>query len=210
MHRRAKVILGVLIAFAALVGIAIAGGCSSSTLPPKLTAAQVATIRNCHIAVSIGVAPYKYPVYSESLIKDLRATGIFDTVDSIERVKDPALVAVVERPVHGTATIPVMTIVTFGILPTTVEEEHGYAFSIRSPSDPGELVRIDYTYRGPTTLGWCAFFLNFLSDRTGGNPEETSRFRDGLAAALSAQRNRIVQLTIGRVDLSDNRWGRPF
>ena len=194
MRRRSKIILGVLVAFVVLSGIALAGGCSSSTLPPKLTAAQIAAIRNVHIAASIGVEPYRYPVYSDSLIKDLRATGMFDRVDSTERLKQPTLVAVVERPVHGTATIPVLTIITLGIVPTTVEEEHGYAFSLRSPTDPRNLVQIDYTYRGPTTLGCWAFLLNFLSDRTSGNPEETQRFRDGLAASVVTQDDRILQV----------------
>jgi hypothetical protein len=190
------VILGGLTALTVLVGIAIAGGCSSSRLPPKVTAGQLTAIRNARVAATVGVEPYKYAVYSESLIKDLRATGIFNAVDTTGTLKNPTLVAAIERPVHGTATIPVLTMITLGIVPTTVEEEYGYVFSLRSSMDPRNSVHIAYTYRGATILGWWALVLNLSPDRTSGDPTQTSRFRDGLAAAISAQRDSIFQLTI--------------
>jgi len=40
------------------------------------------------------------------------------------------LIAVVEKSIHGTAIIPVVTIATLGIVPTTAEEENGYVFSL--------------------------------------------------------------------------------
>jgi hypothetical protein len=197
MRRRTKVVFGALVALAVLVGIAIAGGCSSSMLPPKVLAAQLTTIRQAHVAATVGVEPYKYPVYSESLIKDLRATGIFDAVDATGIVEHPRLLAAVDRPVHGTATVPVITIITLGIVPTTVEEEFGYVFTLRS-SDSRKSVQIDYTYRGNTTLGWWALFLNLSPDRTSGDPTQTSRFRDNLAAAVNARRDSILQLAVER------------
>ena len=179
---------------AALVGIAVGGGCGSFSLPPKPTDAQLAVLRTTHFRAKVGVEPYKYPVYSERLISDLRSTGLFDAVELLDQIDKPSLVARVERPVYGKATIPFWTIVTLGIVPTTVEEEHGHAFSLRPVSHSEAPVLIDYTYRGPSTLGWVAFFLNFSPNRSGDNPIETPHFREGLAVAVSSRREQITKL----------------
>ena len=179
---------------AVLVGVAVGGGCGSFSLPPKPTEAQLAILRSTHFRATVGVEPYKYPVYSEHLVSDLRSTGLFDTVELLDNIERPTLVARVERPVYGKATIPFWTIVTLGIVPTTVEEEHGHAFSLRPASHSEAPVLIDYTYRGPSTLGWVAFFLNFSPNRSGDNPIETPRFREGLAVAVSSRREPILKL----------------
>src|SRR5260221_5991025 len=116
---------------AVLVGVAVGGGCGSLSLPLKPTEAQLAILRSTHFRATVGVEPYKYPVYSEHLVSDLRSTGLFDTVELLDNIERPTLVARVEHPVYGKATIPFWTIVTLGIVPTTVKEEHGHAFSLR-------------------------------------------------------------------------------
>jgi hypothetical protein len=182
-----------------LVAIAAFGGCSSSSLPSAPTDAQLGLLSQTHFKASVGVESYKYPIYTEHLIRDLRATGLFDRVDALEQIDKPDLIARTERPVYGKATIPLWTIVTLGVVPTTVEEEHGHVFSLRRPdkAEPSELV--DYTYRGPTTLGWVAVFLNLSANRTSGNPIETSRFREGLALAVAARAEPISKLLAIRV-----------
>lgn len=184
-------LLALFVLAALLVGIAIGGGCSSSTLPPRPTDAQMALLKATHFRASVGVEEYKYPVYSEHLVRDLRSTGLFDAVDPLEKIAAPTFVARIERPIYGRATFPLWTILTLGIVPTTVEEEHGYVFSLFPTSNPNTSVPIDYRYRGPSTLGWISFFLNFSTDRTGDNPIETPRFREGLALILSLNRDRI-------------------
>lgn len=195
MRRRTKVLLGGLTTLVVLVGIALMGGCSSSTLPPTVTAAQLAAIKEAHIAATVGVEPYQYSVYSEALINDLRASDIFDEVDTVDSFQNPKLIAAVERTVYGTATIPIVTIITLGLVPTSVDEEYGHVFSLRSSTDPRRTIEIEYTYRGKTTLGWWALFLNFSSDRQSGDPTQTARFRENFAAAIHARRDAILRLT---------------
>ena len=198
LRKHARKLLITTVVAAVLVVVAAFGGCSSSSLPSAPTEAQIGLLEQTHFKSSVGVEAYKYPVYTERLIKDLRATGLFDRVEPIDQIDKPDLIARTERPVYGKATIPLWTIVTLGVVPTTVDEEHGHVFSLRRPGDsePSELV--DYTYRGPTTLGWVAAFLNLSANRTSGNPIETQRFREGLALAVALRADQIAKLLATR------------
>ena len=195
-HKRKLLITAVVAAV--LVAIAAFGGCSSSSLPSAPTDAQIRLLEQTHFKASVGVETYKYPVYTEGLIRDLRATGLFDRVEPLDQIDKPDLIARTERPVYGKATIPLWTIVTLGVVPTTVEEEHGHVFSLRRRGDPESPELVDYTYRGPTTLGWVAAFLNLSANRTSGNPIETRRFREGLALAVALRAEQITKLLATR------------
>ena len=192
-HRKLLLAGGII---AVLAVIASFGGCGSFSLPPKPTDSQLAVLKQTHFKATVGVEAYKYPIYSEHLLNDLRATGLFDAVEPLDRIQNPTLIARVERTVYGKATIPLWTIVTLGIVPTTVEEEHGHVFSFHPVNNAGSPVVVDYRYRGPSTLGWIATFLNFSSNRTSENPIETPRFREGLAVAVSSRREQIASLVI--------------
>ena len=176
------------------IGIANTPCGVSSTLPPKPSAAQLDAVRATHFLATLGVETYKYPIYSESLISDLRTTGLFSAVGASEATPQATLIARIERPVYGNPTFPFWALVTLGIIPSTVEEEHGYVFSIRSAANPNTTILIDYTYRGPTTLGCVAHFMNLTSGRTGDNPIETPQFREALAVAVVMHRDAIVNL----------------
>lgn len=191
-HRRLLLAGGIIAALAVIAGF---GGCGSFSLPPKPTESQLAVLKQTHFKATVGVEAYKYPVYSEQLVNDLRATGLFDAVEPLDSIPNPTLIARVERTVYGKAAIPIWTIVTLGIVPTTVEEEHGHVFSFHPANNAGSAVVIDYRYRGTSTLGWIAAFRNFSSDRTSENPIQTPRFREGLAVAVSARREQITSLS---------------
>lgn len=187
-------VLATAVVLGVLVTVASFGGCGSFALPPRPTGSQLALLKATQFRATVGVEEYKYPVYTENLVSDLRSTGLFTSVEPLEKIVKPDLIARVERPVYGKATIPFWTIVTLGIVPTTVQEEHGHVFSLRSSANPEASVLVDYTYRGPSTLGWAAFFLNFSSDRSSENPIETPRFREGLAIAVSSRREQISRV----------------
>ncbi len=190
---RKKAFVGVTIA-AVLVAVASFGGCGSFSLPPPPTQEQLAVLKNTRFDATVGVEDYTYPVYSERLLVDLRSTGLFKSVEPLGKLRNPDLVVRVEKPIHGTAVIPFWTVITLGVVPTTVEEEHGYVFSIRSPAHPESSVLVDSVFRGPSTLGWAAFFLNFSSNRTSTNPEQSPQFRERLAISVSSRAPEISQL----------------
>lgn len=180
----------------AIIAIGYSGGCASTTLPPALTASQRDILSRAHFGATIAVERYKFLVYSDGLVIALRDTGLFEAVDHAEKLRVPAnLLARIERPIHGTAAIPLLTGISLGLIPTTVQEEHGYAFSFVSKEKPtGNGVGIEFSYSGPSTLGWWCLVLNLSPNRTSGDVKGHARFRDGLAWAVARRGDAIRAL----------------
>ena len=174
-----------------LIFVAVGGsGCvgwGSSALPPRLTPAEKARIQHAQLPLSVGVERYEAPAYSDSLRAALQRTKLFERVDDLERfAKPPSLVARVERRIYGSTAIPVYPLLTFGIIPMSVQETAGESFSLSPADHPEQLLKIDYTYRGRTTLGWIALFDVFHPNRTvfPFDPEHSRRFRDHLKLSI--------------------------
>jgi hypothetical protein len=161
-------------------------GWGSSALPPRLTSSERSRVARAHLPLTVGIERYKAPAYSDSLRQALQRTELFDRVDDLERFSEPpSFVARVEHRIHGTATIPVFTLLTFGIIPTSVRESHGESFSLSPPAHPQQRLVIEYVYRGRTTLGWITLLDVFHPNRTiRFNPERSGRFRDRLKLSI--------------------------
>ncbi|MDB6066947.1 MAG: hypothetical protein JWR26_3155 [Pedosphaera sp.] len=166
----------------------LGGGCvgvASSTLPPPLSATQKVRLKTARLPLTVGVERYKYPAYSDALVKALRNTGVFVRVDHLERFSSPpSLVARVERQISGSTVIPILTLLTFGIIPTTADETYGYAFSLGTPGREPQRVPVEYSYQGRVTLGWVSVFLWLTPGHSTFNPEHNRRFRGRLALAI--------------------------
>jgi hypothetical protein len=158
------------------------GGCSSETLPPALSEDQLKAIAARHFKATVGVRRYNAQVYSDYLINYLRKTQLFERVDPLESFQTPpTFVARVDRGIYGTATIPIFTAITLGIIPTTVEEEHGLEFSLVPSSPPRMPIAIRFSYKGPSTLGWWAFYRALSPNETLGSADSHTRFVQNLA-----------------------------
>lgn len=178
-----------------IVGFLVVTGCVSQTLPPRPSADLLAASASTHFPLTVGVEPYDLKVYSRDLITELRRTGLFERVDSVDAFATPPdIIARVENVVSGSAAFPLWTFLTLGIIPTTVNESWGNIFSLRSSAAPTEAVPVNFSYDGPTTLGWAALFLNLLPDRAGGNVKETDRYIEGLRAQIVAHASEIRAL----------------
>ncbi|HWN94927.1 MAG TPA: hypothetical protein VNT99_07835 [Methylomirabilota bacterium] len=108
-------------------------------------------------------------------------------MDDLERFSSPpSLVARVERRIYGSTAIPVYPLLTFGIIPMSVQETAGESFSLSPPDRPEQRVLIEYRYRGRTTLGWIALLDIFHPNREvfPFNPERSGRFRDRLRLSI--------------------------
>lgn len=173
-------------------------GCNSTSLPPLLTSSQHSLIDTVRFEASVGVAVYRFPVYSEKLIKSLKATGLFTRIDKLDNfMVPPTFIARVARPIYGTATIPIFTGISLGVIPTVVDEEHGHAFWIIPYQHPSDSVLIDFSYTGPTTLGWACIYLNFKSDRACGDVYTHQQFYDGFSYTIAGKASKIRQLNVG-------------
>lgn len=157
-------------------------GCASSPLPPRLAPSEAERMSELPLPYSVGVVPYKYPVYSDKLTEALKSAGIFSKVSTISDFGDkPDYVAVIEKRVHGSAVIPAATFATAGVIPTVVGEEHGLVFSLAPFSRRSEKMIVDASYSGTTTLGWAALAVNALPNYTYSDPDMSERFQRMLA-----------------------------
>lgn len=174
-------------------------GCASSALPPELTDEQLKAIATTRFRATVGVEAFKFPVYSETLIARLRQTQLFERVDALEAFETPpTFVARVDRTVYGKAIIPLWTIISLGVIPSIVEEEHGHVFSLTPSATRAPKIAIDFRYRGPSMLGWAALYQGlFIRDQTLHNNREHKRFIQSLAWHVVAHEKELSRLMPG-------------
>ncbi|HEX6903293.1 MAG TPA: hypothetical protein VF789_26490 [Thermoanaerobaculia bacterium] len=176
----------------------LAGGCASVKIPPKLTPAERDLVQATKIHAVVGVQTDEYPVYSNKLADALRRTGLFDEVALIDDLqREPDLIATVEKHVYGAPGIPVFALLTFGVIPSSAEETHGYVFSLRPARTGAAPVLLDVRYSGKTTLGWVALLMNLSTQRTIKDPYKTDRLNDTLKAAIAKRAGEIQALIPG-------------
>jgi hypothetical protein len=157
-------------------------GCSSEALPPRLSAEQQKAVAAVHFKATVGVRRYMAPVYSDNLIEYLRKTRLFERVDALDAFQTPpTFIAEVRAMVYGTATFPLLTMVSFGVIPSIVDEEHGTVFVLIPTAEPKTPIAVNYKYRGPSMLGWWAMADGALPDRTWGDAGAHPRFIQSLA-----------------------------
>jgi hypothetical protein len=189
------VILGCSLLGVRFVILGFAGGCGSTALPPRITADQRALLGRTHFSLTVGVEEYEAPVYSDRLLKALTKAHLFAHVDHLKSFSTPPdVVARIEERIYGTATIPILTGLSLGIIPTTVDEDHGYSFSLSPPNAGAPRVRIRFVYSGPTMLGWWAVVLNALPDRTMRDVDGHPRFIESLGWQIASNRDAIEAL----------------
>ena len=172
-------------------------GCASSRLPPRLSPLEHATVEQLGLPLTVGVAPEKVSVYHRRLIEDLRATGAFEQVELLTDLPDPDLVVELDRYISGTmnAIIPLFSIISFGVIPTRFNEEHGQAFTVTAPGCEHDGVSIDFSYEGKATMGWAALAVNVSRNYTVREIRNTDRYQDGLALAIAEKADQLVRLT---------------
>jgi hypothetical protein len=183
-----------LLLLAGYVVLGLVGHCTSAALPPEPTPAQLELIGRTHFNATVAVKRDDAPVYGERLVGALRRTGLFDRVELAEDLPGATLLASVDRRIYGTATIPCAALLSLGLVPSTTDEEWGEAFTLRSHSNSDRPVAIDFSYHGPTTLGFWAAVKNISPDFTAANPRETDRFTRAFAAAICSKAAGIQSL----------------
>ncbi len=194
MARRRVIILWIVLPWIGLSVLGFMRGCSSAALPPEPRASELAKVRATHFRTTVGIEKDQYPVYSQRLVESLRHTGLFDAVDALEHLPNATLVARVQRHIYGTASIPIFTVLSLGIIPTTVQEEWGESFTLRRNGTAQPAVAIDFSYVGPSTLGWWAAIRSLSPNITTVSPPGTSRFRDAFSVAICSHAEEIGHL----------------
>ena len=156
--------------------------CASTKLPPKLSQAESERLKELPLPYTVGVARDNDSLYSDRLTKVLEQTGVFTKVAPLDSYKKaPDLIATVEEHVYGTSMIPVGYLLTFGVIPSIVEERHGEIFSLAPPKHWKKRVIVDASYKGSTTLGWAAPGVALSPDYCLKKPDQSKRFREMIA-----------------------------
>lgn len=168
-----------------LAGLILAcSSCATSRLPDALTTDQAQSVAEHHPRFIVAVERYAYPGFSESLLGALTASGLFAQVVRREEAGDYDLVATVTEGIYGTATIPIVAILTLGIIPSVVDEHYGYRFSLAPKG--GAAVNINAVYPSTTYLGWVAIPMWLSPSYSIGDANTSSRYLDFLRYRILA------------------------
>lgn len=141
------------------------GACGTMQLPPRLTADERTLVETHRFDAVVGVAPYSIEYTRKDVRAVVRDTGLFTRVDFVEDLEAagiaPDLVVSLQRIRGGTAIIPVLTLVSLGVLPTFTHETMGYDLIFATP-DRREALTVGYSFRGRIGLGILSSPLNLL------------------------------------------------
>ncbi len=164
-------------------------------LPPRSGAAEVTRAVALRFPAVVGIEADERRFASENLARCLRETGVFASVEPLDRLdRPPDLVARVEGTGAGTAAIPILTVFSLGVIPTLVEESWGVAFSLGKPASPERRISIDARWSGRTILGWVGALANLSPDRSSEQPTADPRYARHVAALLAAREVEIDAL----------------
>lgn len=164
--------------------VVILQGCSTSRLPSSIDAPKLEIIKNLKFDKVIGVEKYMYPAYSEKLKTVLKDLNVFNDVVYSDSGSPYDLLARVDKEVSGTPVIPILTIISFGLIPTTVKESYGVIFSLNDNEKNTKIV-IDAAYYDDAVMGWMALPMKFSPKYSfRDSPESSVRYRNYLKYKL--------------------------
>jgi hypothetical protein len=119
--------------------------------------------------LTVAVVSDQQPVAASDLAESIEATGLFRSVALVDARSDAHadLIATIPRPYACSAGIPMLTIVTFGVIPTVEHEDcRGLRFTLEPAGthDERRARRIDLPLTQTIVFGWLGAPLNLLPD----------------------------------------------
>lgn len=178
----------------AVVLAGLLGACGTMKLPPRLTPAERASVEATRFDAVVGVAPYDIAHTRKDIRAVVRDTGLFTRVELVEDLDAPPdLLVKVHRLHGGTAIIPLLTIVTLGILPTFFEEAIGYELIFLTP-ERDRALSVGYRFEGWAGLGVLSSPLNLLPGWGHPTARPPERLGERFAVELAARADEIRAL----------------
>jgi hypothetical protein len=193
-----------------LIGI-VSAGCYAETVPKlsgRVAPGHSDAPTQYHVAVIYGDS-------SNNLIPNARATrewlagsGAFASVSVAgESGPTPDLYAIPRGPQCYSAVVPILTIVTLGIIPTVIDELtcHGAVFRSARNGVGADSVLITDTVSTRIMLGWLAGPVRLLPGWSHRARRSNPRFTDHDRAVILARREELAALLAGSEDRSRER-----
>jgi hypothetical protein len=172
----------ILVAGAALV----LGGCGSMLPPPRLSPAQSTRVAAAGRLGSVAVDPAPGRSCDRAFLRMLERTDLFTRVVPLPDAGAPTeyVAAIEERCSYGRGGfIPIVSILTLGVVPTFQRFELGYAFSLRDTRS-GETIHVPCEIEGKIGVGWIPAAMAVLPGWTQEDPEQSPRFVKRLAYGI--------------------------
>ena len=95
----------------------------------------------------------------------------------------------------NTAVIPILSIISVGIIPTVWQEEDCEGMFLRSTNHPDRpAVRIDVRLKGTAMMGWASLFVGALPGWSWGDIRGDSAYREMLRLEVTRRRAEIERL----------------
>ena len=163
-------------------------------LPPRLSPAERASVEANRFDAVVGVAPYDVVHTRKDIRAVVRDTGLFTRVEMVEDLEvQPDLLVKVHRLHGGTAVIPLLTILTLGVLPTFFEDAIGYELIFVTP-ERDRAISVGYRFKGWAGLGILSSPLNLLPGWDHPTPRPLERLGERFAVALVGRADEIRAL----------------
>jgi hypothetical protein len=176
--------------FLLIVPLLVLIGCGSSLPPPRLTGPQSVTVDQIP-AGSLGVVAVEAERenHAKTLGSMLERTGLFrsvvlasaatETPDYVARITDRC-------SYRRGGFVPLLSIVTLGIVPTFSRMELAYGFTLRETAT-GREAQIPCEIPSTLGVGWIPLAMNVLPGWTFQDPEKSKRFERRLAYAIASR-----------------------
>jgi len=178
-----------------LVLLVFLPACGAVTAPPSLTAAERARLAAARLDLTLGVGQHRASWPREDLVAALAQRRLFLRVDRLEAfVEPPDLVATVQAFGNPDHTLPVVTFLTLGIVPTVAKGHDGVRVTLAAPATRRTL-EIVIDQKDLTIIGWGGAVLLGSEEwvRAG---VYNGRMFDRIASELAARAEAIETLPI--------------
>lgn len=198
--------IAIVVAAIAYAVIGVSGGCFAHKRPPAPNVSERVLLKTAPLPYSVTVAWWddatktgqNPEAYGDALAKLVIASGTFRS-SRYERTSAPAgqdLVATSTGVYCNTAMIPVLSILSLGLIPTVFQDEHCQGMLLRTAAGQpeSEAVQIDVRYTGTVIMGWAAVVVGVLPGWSYGSIEGDSRFADRFRLAVLRRRADIERL----------------
>ena len=195
-----------LTAIAAFVIFGLSGGCAAHRRPPALTSAERELLREAPLPYSVTVALWddqtstgqNPEAYASALAALVDASGTFKT-SRYEHGAAPVgqeLVATSTGAHCDSAVIPLLSIVTLGIVPTIFQDEHCEGMLLRRAAGQQKEsgVQVEVHAQATSVLGWGAILVGALPGWSYGPVGDDSRFAERFRLAVVQRRADIDHL----------------